>query len=96
MTDEVDMPMNKKKNKTTKTKAVPLHMNLKKIRNSYKYSTHTHTHIYIYIYINSTTKENCPLGVCSWAGEYITHHTSSNRNDLDMYPATTCDCGRGL
>ena len=34
------------------------------------------------------------LGVCSGEGEYITHHTCSYDNDLDMYPATTCDCGR--
>ena len=44
--------------------------------------------------ITSTTKEKCPLGVCSGEREYITHHTYSNGNDLDMYPATTCDCGR--
>ena len=42
----------------------------------------------------STTKEKCPQGVCSGEGKYITHHTCSNGNDLDMYPATTCDCGR--
>ena len=39
-------------------------------------------------------KEKCPQGVCSGKGEYITHHTCSCGNDLDMYPATTCDCGR--
>ena len=44
--------------------------------------------------MNSTTKEKCPLGVCSGEGEYITHHTCSYGNDLDMYPATTCDCSR--
>ena len=32
--------------------------------------------------------------VCSGEGEYITHLTCSYGNDLDMYPATTCDCGR--
>ncbi len=32
----------------------------------------------------------------SWSDilEYITHLTCSYGNDLDMYPATTCDCGR--
>ena len=44
--------------------------------------------------MNRTTKEKCPQGVCSGEGEYITHHTCSYGNDLDMYPATTCDCGR--
>ena len=44
--------------------------------------------------MNSTTKEKCPQGVCSGEGEYITHDTCSHGNDLDMYPATTCDCGR--
>ena len=39
-------------------------------------------------------KEKCPQGVCSGEGEYITHLTCSYGNDLDMYPATTCDCGR--
>ena len=39
-------------------------------------------------------KEKCPQGVCSGEGEYITHHTCSYGNDQDMYPATTCDCGR--
>ena len=34
----------------------------------------------------------CPQGVCSGEGEYITHHTCSNGNELDMNPATTCDC----
>ena len=28
--------------------------------------------------------------------EYITYHTCSNENDLDMYPATMCDCSREL
>ena len=44
--------------------------------------------------MNSTTKEKCPQGVCCGEEEYITHHTCSHGNDLDMYPATTCDCGR--
>ena len=39
-------------------------------------------------------KEKCPQGVCSREGEYITHHTCSYGNDLDMYSATTCLCGR--
>ena len=39
-------------------------------------------------------KEKCPQGVCSGEGEYITHHTCLYGNDQDMYPATTCDCGR--
>ena len=39
-------------------------------------------------------KEKCPQGVCSGVGEYITYLTCSYGNDLDMYPATTCDCGR--
>ena len=39
-------------------------------------------------------KEKCPQGVCSGEGEYITHLTCSYGNDLDTYPATTCDCGR--
>ena len=39
-------------------------------------------------------KEKCPQGVCNGEGKYITHHTCSYGNDLDMYPATTCDCGR--
>ena len=67
-------------------------------------------YIYIYIYIyfffffhciihiltnmDNTMKEKCPQGVCSGEGEYITHLTCSYGNDLDMYPATTCDCGR--
>ena len=42
----------------------------------------------------STMKEKCPPGVCSAEGEYITHRTCSYGNDLYMYPATTCDCGR--
>ena len=46
--------------------------------------------------MNSTTKEKCPQDVCSGEGEYITHHNCSYGNDLDMYPATTCDCGRKL
>ena len=41
-----------------------------------------------------TTKEKCPQDVCKGKGEYITYHTCSNKNDLDIYPATTCDCGR--
>ena len=44
--------------------------------------------------MNSTTLEKCPQSVCSGEGEYITHHICSYSNDLDMYPATTCDCGR--
>ena len=39
-------------------------------------------------------KEKCPQGVCSREGEYITHHTCSYGNNLDMYPTTTGDCGR--
>ena len=39
-------------------------------------------------------KEKCHQGVCSGMGEYITHHTCSCGNDLDMYPAKTCDCSR--
>ena len=39
-------------------------------------------------------KEKCPQDVCSGEGKYITHLTCSYGNDLDMYPATTCDCGR--
>ena len=38
--------------------------------------------------------EKCPQGVCSGEGEYIIHHTCSYGNNLDMYPATECDCGR--
>ena len=38
--------------------------------------------------MDSTMKEKCPQGVCSGEGEYITHHTCSYGNDLDMYPAT--------
>ena len=41
--------------------------------------------------MNSTMKEKCPQGVCSGEGEYIIYHLSY---DLDMYPATTCDCSR--
>ena len=44
--------------------------------------------------MNSTTKGKCPQGVCSREGEYITHHTCSNANKLDMNLAITCDCGR--
>ena len=44
--------------------------------------------------MDSTMKEKCPQGVCSGEEEYITHLTCSYGNDLDMYPATTCDCGR--
>ena len=44
--------------------------------------------------MDSTMKEKCPQGVFSEEGEYITHHTCSYGNDLDMYLATTCDCGR--
>ena len=44
--------------------------------------------------MDSTMKEKCPQGICSGEGEYITHHTCSYGNDLDMYPAITCDCGR--
>ena len=53
-------------------------------------------YIYVYIYKgkHNTMKEKCPQGVCSGEGEYITHLTCSYGNDLDMYPATTCDCGR--
>ena len=39
-------------------------------------------------------KEKWPQGVCSGEREYITHLTCSYGNDLDIYPATTCDCGR--
>ena len=44
--------------------------------------------------MNRTTKEKCSQSVCSGEGEYITHHTCSNGNNLDMYLATMCDCGR--
>ena len=44
--------------------------------------------------MDNTMKEKCPQGVCSGEGEYITYLTCSYGNDLDMYPATTCDCGR--
>ena len=44
--------------------------------------------------MDTTMKEKCPQGVCIEEGEYITHHTCSYGNDLDMYPATMCDCGR--
>ena len=49
--------------------------------------------IYSYL-MDNRMKEKCPQGVCSGEGEYITHHTCSYGNDLDMYLATTCDCGR--
>ena len=42
--------------------------------------------------MDSTMKEKCPQGVCNGEGEYITHHTCSYGNDLDMCQATTCDC----
>ena len=44
--------------------------------------------------MDSTMKGKYPQVVCSGEGEYITHHTCSYGNDLDMYPATTCECGR--
>ena len=44
--------------------------------------------------MNSTTKGKCPLGVCSGERDYITHHTCFNGNELDIKPATTCDCSR--
>ena len=44
--------------------------------------------------MDSTMEWKCIQGVCSGEGEYITHHTRSYGNDQDMYPATTCDCGR--
>ena len=44
--------------------------------------------------MDKAIKGKCPQGVCSRVGEYITHHTCSNGNKLDMDPATTCDCGR--
>ena len=44
--------------------------------------------------IDSTMKEKCSQGVCSGEREYITHYTCLYGNDLVMYPATTCDCGR--
>ena len=44
--------------------------------------------------MNTKTKEKCPQGACSGQEEYITHRSCSYANDLDMYPATTCDCGR--
>ena len=44
--------------------------------------------------MDNTMKEKCPQGVCRGEGEYIAHLTCSYGNDLDMYPATTCDCGR--
>ena len=43
--------------------------------------------------MDNTTKGKCPQGVCSGEGEYITHYTCSNGNELNMNPATTCDCG---
>ena len=39
-------------------------------------------------------KEKYPQGVCSGEGEYITHHTCSYGNNLDMYLTTTYDWGR--
>ena len=48
--------------------------------------------IYIYIYIyEQYNKRKCLLGVCSGEGEYITHDTCSNGNNLDVYPGITCD-----
>ena len=44
--------------------------------------------------MDCTMKEKYPQGVCSGEIEYITHHTCSYGKDLDMYPATTCDCDR--
>ena len=44
--------------------------------------------------MDKTIKGKCPQVVCSGEGEYITHHTCSNGNELDMDPATTCDCSR--
>ena len=44
--------------------------------------------------MDNTMKGKCPQGVCSGEGEYITHHTCSNSNELDMNPATTCDCSQ--
>ena len=44
--------------------------------------------------MDDTMKEKCPQGVCSGEGKYITHLTCSYDNGLDMYPVTTCDCGR--
>ena len=44
--------------------------------------------------MDNTMKGKCIQGFCSREGEYITHHTCSYGNDLDMYPATMCDCGR--
>ena len=44
--------------------------------------------------MNSTTKGKRPQSVCSGEGEYITHYTCSNGNDLDMNPATTCNCDK--
>ena len=44
--------------------------------------------------MDNTMKGKCPQGVCSGEGEYITHHTCSNGNKLDMNLDTTCDCGR--
>ena len=44
--------------------------------------------------MDKTIKEKCPQGVCSGEGEYITHHTCSNGNELDMDPAdnlTACE-----
>ena len=60
-------------------------------------NTHAYIHIHECIYAQRhtcTTKEKCPQGVCSGEGEYITHNTCSYGNDLDMYPAITCDFGK--
>ena len=44
--------------------------------------------------MDNTMKEKCPQGVCNGEGEYITHLICSYGNNLDMYPASTCDYGR--
>ena len=44
--------------------------------------------------MDNTMKRKCPQRICREEGEYITHHTCSNGNELDMNPATTCDCSR--
>lgn len=44
--------------------------------------------------MRSKTNGKCPQGDCSGEGEYITHQPDSNGNELELYPATTCDCGR--
>ena len=46
--------------------------------------------------MDKTIKGKCPQGVCSGEGDYITHYTCSNGNELEMNPATTCDFGRNL